>query len=236
MSNITTVIFDVYETLAHNNVDLWLDTFRRICKEQRLPIKADELWRQWKALEMNFRGQRLNLEEPHKSPPFKSYEEAWRECFQGVFQRLQLPGDAAAAARASVEDMGRREPYADALEALPQVQARWTTGILSNSDDDYLTPTLDRLGFEFQAVLSSETARAYKPHPAPFHRIMEILGVTAQECVYVGDNQFDDVLGAQSVGMQAVLINRGGPPADPKLPIPDYEVRALTELPQVLTR
>ena len=236
MSNITTVIFDVYETLAHNNVGLWMETFRGICRTQHLPMDAEQLWRHWKALEMNFRQERLNLQEPDKPPPFKSYEEAWRGCFQVVFHQCQLPGDAAAAARAAVEDMGLRKAYPDAVEAIPGVQARWRTGILSNADDDYLNPTLERLGYQFEAVLSSETARAYKPHPAPFHRIMEMLGVVAGECVYVGDNQFDDVQGANGVGMRTVWVNRNGSPLDPKLPVPDYQVRDLTELPQILER
>ena len=196
MANITTVIFDMYETLAHNSPELWHGIFETICRAQKLSVDPMELYHHWKTLEVNFRRDRLNLEEPEKSPSFKSYEQAWADCFQGTFQDLSLPGDAAAAARASVEGMSTREVYADAVEALPQIQARWRTAILSNADDDYLNPTLQRLGSRFEAVLSSQQAKAYKPHPAPFLQVMKMLGVQPQECVYVGDSQFDDVLGA----------------------------------------
>ena len=40
--------------------------------------------------------------------------------------------------------------------------------MLSNADDDYLFPLIESVGWEFQAVLSSEMARAYKPLPSPF--------------------------------------------------------------------
>ncbi len=236
MSRITTVIFDVYETLAHNNTQLWLDTFLRIRRVQRLDIDPQLLYQEWKALEMVFRRQRQNLEEPEKSPPFKSYEEAWRDCFTEVFSRLGLKGDAAAASKDTIRDMGQREPYQDALEALPVVQARWRTGVLSNADDGYLFPLLNRIGWEFEAVLSSEGARAYKPLPSPFRQIMGVLGVGPEEAIYVGDTLYDDVLGARGVGMRAAWINRHGAPPDPQLPKPDYEIRSLKELPGIIER
>lgn len=234
MSRITTVIFDVYETLAHNSAGLWVDIFRRICHAQGLQVEPELLYREWKTHEMVFRKERLDLEEPENSPPFKSYEEAWRDCFCEAFSRLGLEGDAQAATREAVNDMGWREPYQDAAEALMLIQPRWRTGILSNADDGYLFPLLDRLGWRFEAVLSSEGARAYKPLPSPFRLIMGKMGVCAEESVYVGDTQYDDILGAKGVGMRAVWVNRRGESPDPKLPEPDYEIRNLNDLPGLL--
>ena len=163
MSKVTTVVFDVYETLAHNNTELWIDTFRGICRSQDLDADPVVLYQEWKALEVVFREQRLNLEEPEKSPPFKSYEEAWRDCFCEVFARMVPKGDAFAAARRTIRDMGLREPYQDAVTTMPEIQAHWRTGILSNADDGYLSPLLSKLGWKFAGVVSSESARAYKP-------------------------------------------------------------------------
>ena len=234
MTKITTVIFDVYETLAHNDPGQWIDTFRTISRVQDLRMDPEHLYQEWKALELVFRKERLNLEEPEKSPPFKSYEEAWRDCFDQVFSRLGLVGDATAAAKEAVRDMGMREPYQDALDALPVIQARWATGVLSNADDKYLFPLLSRTGWKFESVLSSEGARAYKPLPSPFRQIMEKLGVAPDETIYVGDTLVDDVLGAKGVGMRVAWVNRGGGTPDPQVPEPDYEIRTLTELPGIL--
>ena len=234
MTKITTVIFDVYETLAHNDVGEWIDTFGRISRVQDLGMDPEYLYQEWKALEIVFRKERLNLEEPEKSPPFKSYEEAWRDCFDQVFSRLGLAGDAVAAAKEAVRDMGMREPYQDAVEALPVIQARWATGVLSNADDNYLFPLLSRTGWKFESVLSSEGARAYKPLPSAFWQIMEKLGVVPDEAIYVGDALVDDVLGAKGVGLSVAWVNRrGGLPA-PQIPEPDYEIRSLGELPEIL--
>ena len=234
MNGVTTVIFDMYETLANNNTGLWIDTFRRICRGQALEVDPESLYRKWKAPEMLFRRERLNLAEPEKSPPFKTYLEAWRECFEEVFSRLGLGGDDVAAAQEAIRDMGRREPYQDAMEVLPVIQAGWRTGVLSNADDGYLFPLLGSIGWEFEAVLSSEGARAYKPLPGPFLQIMEMLGVRADEAIYVGDTPYDDVLGAKGVGMKVAWINRHGASLDPEHPSPDYEIRSLAQLPEIL--
>ena len=234
MSNITTIIFDVYETLAHNETGLWIGTFGRICRDQGLNIEAQDLFDQWKQREMVFRRDRLNLEEPESSPPFKTYEEAWRDCFLTVFAELGLDGDAVAAAKYAIHDMGLREPYQDALEALPEIQARWRTGILSNADDAYLFPLLSRLDWTFEVVLSSEGARAYKPLPAPFVQVLGALGVTPEEAVYVGDAPYDDVVGAKGVSMRVAWVNRNGAARDANLPKPDYELRSLVELLDIL--
>ena len=234
MSKITTVIFDMYETLAQNNTGLWIDTFRRICHSQDLKIDPEFLYLEWKVPEVVFRNDRQNLEAPEKSPPFKSYEEAWRDCFIEVFASQGLQGDAAAAAKDTIRDMGLREPYQDSLEALPKIQAHWRTGILSNADDDYLLPLLKRIGWKFDAVLSSEGARAYKPLPSPFLQIMGRLGTGPEQAMYVGDTLYDDVVGAKGAGMRVAWINRHGASRDPRFPNPDYEVRSLNELPGIL--
>jgi putative hydrolase of the HAD superfamily len=63
------------------------------------------------------------------------------------------------------------------------------------------------------AVYSSEIDWT-KPHPEAFAAAMAAIGVTDPgRCVFVGDRPFDDVHGAKSAGMRAVLIpNSDVPP------------------------
>ena len=234
MNHIKAVVFDVFETLAYNNQQLWIEAFKDICRQQNLQVDVAVLWREWKSFEMRFRGERLNLEEPEKSPPFISYEEAWHDCFLQAFSKLGLEGDPKSAARCCVLAMGHHELYPDAVEVLLRIQRRWKTGILSNADDDFLGPVLGRLGLKFDVVLSSEEARCYKPMPSLFLQVIERLGVAPHEVVYVGDNQFDDVKGAKGVGMRAVWLNRRGDIRDTTLSAPDHAISSLIELPPIL--
>ena len=236
MAPVKAVVFDMYETLVTNPEGSWIGVFGEICQTQGLGVDPEVLFRGWKALEVQFRRTRLNLEEPEKSPPFKSYEEAWRGCFEEVFGQMSLAGDPGKAARMAVVSLGRQDPFDEVPKAIMDIQDRWTTAVLSNADDDYLLPQLERLNMQFSLVLSSEMVRAYKPHPRPFRTVLERLGVEAVEAVYVGDNLFDDVKGAKGVGMGTVWINRHGKVLDDGLPSPDHQVANLSELPQILER
>lgn len=230
MPDITAVIFDMYETLVHNSLSLWVRTFDQICHEQGLRMTGQELWDQWRPLEMTFRKDRYD-----PSYPFKSYEQAWCECFEQVFRPLEN-GDAAAAARRAVEDLGRREVFPETLGVIARLKGanHLRLGVLSNADNAFLWPLLSCRSLEFDAAVSSETARAYKPHPRAFRLIMEALAVPAEVCLFVGDSQFDDVQGAHGAGMRTVWVNRRGAQLDPALPAPDYQVKSLTEVLDIL--
>jgi putative hydrolase of the HAD superfamily len=79
------------------------------------------------------------------------------------------------------------------------------------------------------AVYSSEI-EWNKPHPAAFQAAMEAIGVTdPKRCVFVGDRPYDDVFGAKSIGMRAVLIpNSDVPPYESATP--DAVISRLSEL------
>jgi putative hydrolase of the HAD superfamily len=63
------------------------------------------------------------------------------------------------------------------------------------------------------AVYSSEIPWT-KPHPEAFRTAMRAVGVTdPAECVFVGDRPYDDVHGAKSAGMRAVLVPNSDVPA-----------------------
>jgi FMN phosphatase YigB (HAD superfamily) len=82
--------------------------------------------------------------------------------------------------------------------------------LLSNADDDFLVPTLSANGLEFPILVSSETARAYKPHAAIFLTLVNELGLAPDEVLYVGDSRLADIVGAKNAGLQAAWINRRG--------------------------
>ena len=63
------------------------------------------------------------------------------------------------------------------------------------------------------AVYTSEIEHT-KPHPAAFTAAMEAVGVDDPgRCVFVGDRTFDDIHGARSAGMRAVLVPHSDIPA-----------------------
>lgn len=97
------------------------------------------------------------------------------------------------------------------------------TALLSNTHwpREFHEMLLERDGLaEFidARVYSSELSHV-KPHPIAFRAALKALDVRASRAVFVGDRRYDDVFGAQSAGMRAVLV-RPGPEDD------DYAVEA----------
>lgn len=229
MPRITTVIFDMYETLVQNQLETGKDSFAKTIEQQGLNTTADELWEHWLPADEEFRNTRV---EPNR--PFQSYFGAWKGGFERSFSILNLEGDAQAATEQFFRDLSRRNPYPETDEALAEVQKRWRMALLSNADDGFLLPNLELLEAGFETVLSSEQAQIYKPRPELFQLMLERLGVSPGETAYVGDRQLEDVFGATQAGMHPVWINRDNRPLDPNLPIPSHQILSLLELPKLL--
>lgn len=66
-----------------------------------------------------------------------------------------------------------------------------------------LTPYMD-------FALTSSEIGAEKPHPPIFLAALERAGVSASEAIHVGDQYHSDVLGARSVGINPLLLDRDG--------------------------
>jgi len=86
------------------------------------------------------------------------------------------------------------------------------------------------------AVYSSEIPWA-KPHPEAFRAALDAVGVAdAGRAVYVGDRLFEDIYGANQVGMRAVLLPHSTIPSG-QLGVdgtPDAIIQSLTELVDVV--
>ena len=79
------------------------------------------------------------------------------------------------------------------------------------------------------AVYSSEIDWT-KPHPQAFLAAMAAVGVTdPARCVFVGDRPWDDIYGAKSVGMRAVLVPNSDVPTFADA-MPDAVIDSLSEL------
>jgi putative hydrolase of the HAD superfamily len=79
------------------------------------------------------------------------------------------------------------------------------------------------------AVYSSEIDWV-KPHPEAFRAAMNAIGETdPAACVFVGDRPFDDIHGAKSAGMRAVLISNSDVPGY-RAAEPDAVITRLSEL------
>ena len=87
------------------------------------------------------------------------------------------------------------------------------------------------------AVYTSEILHT-KPHPEAFLAAMRAVGVSEpSQCLFVGDRLFDDVWGAQNVGMRAVHLPHSAIPVEQvghTEGTPDATIQRLSELPALI--
>ncbi|MCZ6681346.1 MAG: HAD-IA family hydrolase [Gammaproteobacteria bacterium] len=104
--------------------------------------------------------------------------------------------------------------YDDALPTLDRLQAAGLKmGIVSNWDTP-LHNTVEALGIDgyFEVIVAShdQRVRSAKPEAAIFEYALNAVGAAPDEAVHVGDSYESDIVGAQSVGIRAILLDREG--------------------------
>jgi 2-haloacid dehalogenase len=127
----------------------------------------------------------------------------------------------------------RLDAFADAREALGMLKSRGKTlAILSNGTPDMLASIVAAAGLEktFDAVLSVDALRLYKPRPEVYALATKTLGVTAPDIAFVSSNRWD-IMGAVAFGFRPFWVNRARMPEEYNEHAAVTMIASLAELP-----
>ncbi|WP_422931348.1 HAD family hydrolase [Singulisphaera sp. PoT] len=118
------------------------------------------------------------------------------------------------------EDLRSARLFADAVATLADLKSRGLRlGLISNLASPYKQPFLSSaLAIYFDSLEFSCDAGLRKPDPLFFQRALSALDVEPRKSLMVGDNLRSDYDGALSIGMQAILLNRGDQAISPRVP------------------
>lgn len=139
----------------------------------------------------------------------------WVGMYSLLCRKLGIDVDAEKIAMRVYDEFGRANrwrAFDDVAPALERLRARGIkTGLISNWDRR-LAGLFDGLGLMplIDTVVSSAEVGLHKPDPRIFELALERLEVAAAHSVHVGDHYYADMVGAGSVGMLPVLIDRHG--------------------------
>jgi 2-haloacid dehalogenase len=168
----------------------------------------------------------------------------YREVLESVVRRFgtQLGfTPTPAEARSLPDSLAHWKPWPDTVAALRQLKSRFRLAILSNVDDDLFAATRPQLEVDFDAVVTAQQARAYKPSLKLFELALSRINAPAHRVLHVGQSLYHDVVPAQSLGLATVWVNR--PSARPGVGAvkaveakPDLTVTSLAELAELATR
>jgi 2-haloacid dehalogenase len=103
----------------------------------------------------------------------------------------------------------RLRPYPDARAAVERLEEAGTAwAVLTNGGEAQTRALLEAGGLAGAwHVVSVEEVRAYKPHPAPYRRVVEALELPAERVTLVAAHGWD-VVGARAAGLRAVWVDR----------------------------
>ncbi len=207
-------VFDAYGTLFD------VHSVQQRC-EAYWPGKGLQLSQLWRAKQLEYTWQRSLM---GRYEPFSRVTE---EALAYACEALGLALDVPRAATLMAE-YRRLALYPDVREALAGL-AGLKLAILSNGSPDMLEPLVAHSGLSFDAVLSVDALRVYKPAPAVYQLAVDRLGVPASQVGFVSSNCWD-ALGAKAFGFRVSWINRSGAPVDRLGFQPDRVLKGLHEL------
>lgn len=89
------------------------------------------------------------------------------------------------------------------------VKTNFSLGLISNGRSPFQERNFQALGLEklFSSIIVSETVGLRKPDPKIFQLACHQLELMPEQCIFVGDNEVVDIVGAKSVGMQTILFD-----------------------------
>jgi len=207
------LVFDAYGTLydVHSVI--------RRC-EEFWPGKGAALSQLWRAKQLEYTWQRSLMRR------YVPFSQITREALAYACESLKLALDAART-EALMQEYLKLAAYPD----VPGAQARFKLkqAILSNGSPDMLEPLVQHSKLRFDAVLSVDQVKAYKPAPEVYQLAVERLGVAKEAIAFVSSNCWD-ALGAKAFGFTVFWIDRAKAPVDRLGLQPDRIVGGLDEV------
>ena len=206
------LVFDAYGTLydVHSVI--------RRC-ETCFPGKGMQLSQLWRAKQLEYTWQRSLMQR------YVPFSQVTREALAYSCTALGLSH------REHEEDLMaeylRLAPFPEVPGALERLKMK--RAILSNGSPDLLDPLVRNSGFKFDAVLSVDELKIYKPAPQVYELAVKRLNVRKERIGFVSSNCWD-ALGAKSFGFTVFWINRGGAPLDRLGFTPDEQIKSLDEV------
>lgn len=212
--------FDCYGTLIDWERGI-RRTLRDLAADHDVSEPVDSLLNTWEALQFDM-----------IQGPYRPYRDILRDSLQATFATLGVslsPGEANRLA----DDLGTWEPFDDTVESLNRLANRFKLAILSNIDDDLLAHSVSRMGVHFDALITAQQLRSYKPQPGHFDEAIRRFGLPAERFLHCAFGFKYDQVPALGRGMSTVWVKRPGWIRD-DVAEPTYETNSLAELVELL--
>jgi 2-haloacid dehalogenase len=196
-SRFTTISFDCYGTLID-----WESGF--------LPVLRGVLGSHGQGQSLSdaaILGLYGEFEAEAESGPYQSYRDVLQSVVRAFADRFHFEASFAEI-RSLHESVRAWPPFPDTVAALRELQKHYKLVVISNIDDDLFAETRKHLDVEFDAVITAEQARSYKPSINNFQMALRTLALSPDRLLHAAQSIYHDVVPARSLGISTAWVNR----------------------------
>jgi len=220
MSGFAWVTFDCYGTLID-----WDAGIRNFLKDllarKGALVDLDSFHRRWEEVQFDL----IQRE-------YRPYKDVLRLSLEATMEEFGVPyapedGDAFA------KSMPTWQPFPDVPQALRELKRHARIAIISNTDNDILRESVKLMGADFDALITAEDAKVYKPSPRIFEFALQRLGEAPERILHVAFGFKYDLAPAKQVGMVTCWLNRTGEPK-PEGVEPDFVALTMDEVVKIV--
>ena len=194
------LVFDAYGTLFD------VHSISVAC-ESLFPGKGAELSRLWRGKQLEYTWLRSLMGR------YIEFETITADALHAACRMLGLPLQQSGATLL-MKSYRQLQLFPEIKDALATLQDR-KLAILSNGSPEMLNAVIEHSGLSqsFDAVISVDELKTFKPDPGVYDLAVKHLGEAAHEIGFVSSN-FWDIAGATSYGLRTFWINRNGSQPD----------------------
>ena len=175
--------------------------------------------------------------EVQQAEKFLEYRQVLRRVMALMGQRVDVQFSEAEA-NSLVDTIGTWPLFPDTVEALRLIKSRYKLAVISNVDDDLFYPSASAMGVEWDAVVTAQQCRSYKPNLNNFQIAKERMGIEKDVWLHIAESLYHDIGPANALGIPSVWVNRGyanqGGATRGSDAAPEMEVHSLDELVRVM--
>jgi putative hydrolase of the HAD superfamily len=240
--DIRALLFDVNGTLIDIETDEGLEEIYRTIAHFLL-YQGISLHR-WEVRDLYF--QLMQQQRERSAETFAEWDavEVWREFlhtkasdythFLPSEKREQLPLFLAELHRGISRK--RLRLYPQVQETLDQLRPHYRMAVVSDAQSAFAVPELRAVGLAhyFNPIIVSGDYGYRKPDTRLFQKALNALQVRPEQALFLGNDLYHDIFGAQQAGMKAIFVSYNQSDTANQNIAPDYIISRFAELPQAV--
>jgi len=153
--------------------------------------------------------------------PIRSYEELCRLIFESM--KMKVDKETLKKTADLMKKSYQLKLFDEVTNFLEKIKDKYLIALVSTTPKFMFENALGKSKRYFKEIITGWEAKASKPNPKIYLKVLGKLNVKAEETIFIGDNVNLDIIPPKKLGMKTIFINREGLTCDKA----DYSVKSL---------